>query len=191
MSRAVFAAVLGVVLAFGACGVPKEDQARRIGDDDVPFGLLDERPPETSTTVRAPHSQASVYYLHRERLVAAPRELAAPGGVQAALEALAAGPTGDEAARGLRSALPERAFEGVSVRDGVADVDLAAAVADLETGEQLLAIAQIVHTATSHPGVRAVSFRLEGRRAEVPIDGANLVTRPVTRDDYRSVSPGT
>lgn len=189
MRRAVVAAVVGVVVALGACGVPKDDQARRIGDDDVPFGLLDERSPETSTTVGAPQSPASVYYVQGDRLVEAARDLAAPADVRAALDALAAGPTGAEAARGVRSALPEKAFEEVAVRDGVADVDLAAAVVDLETGEQLLAIAQIVHTATGRPGVKAVRFRLEGRLAEVPIDGANLVTRPVTRDDYRSVSP--
>ncbi|HEX6595766.1 MAG TPA: hypothetical protein VF045_02450 [Acidimicrobiales bacterium] len=42
------AVALAVAVAATGCGVPIDDDARRIADQDVPFGLLDTT---TSTTV--------------------------------------------------------------------------------------------------------------------------------------------
>jgi hypothetical protein len=43
------AAAAGAAVALAACGVPMDDNTRRIADRDVPFGLLD-RPPSTTTS---------------------------------------------------------------------------------------------------------------------------------------------
>lgn len=188
--RWVVAVLLAVAMAAGvACGVPEDDGARPIASDDVPFDLLDRRPPETSTTVPPRSSSVNVFLVRNERLAAVERELPTTGGVRAALAALGRGATDEEAAQGLRSAVAAETVSGVELEGSVAVVDLAASFANLDTTEQLLAIAQVVYTATEQPDITAVRFRLDGRPVEVPTDAASLASRPVTRDDYRSVAP--
>lgn len=52
--RAATVALAGA-LALTGCGLPTDDNARRIPDRNVPFSLLDPPPPTTtSTTTTAP-----------------------------------------------------------------------------------------------------------------------------------------
>ena len=88
-----------------------------------------------------------------------------PGsGVKAALTALLAGPTKSEAAREIKTQIPAGSrLRGVTVRGGVATVDLGEAFALGTKSESLTArVAQVVLTATRVPNVRAVKLLVKG-----------------------------
>jgi spore germination protein GerM len=55
--------------------------------------------------------------------------------------------------------------------------------------EQLIALAEIVYTATARPGVGQVSFTLEGEPIEIPRGDGSLTSDAVTRGDYRELAP--
>lgn len=187
---AVCAAVLAVVAVTGAaCGVPGDAHARPIAADDVPFGLLADRAGSPSTTVASADTEVSVYLVSGERLAEVRRPFAAGSGLKGLLALVTSGPTDAEAAAGLRSALPATAVVDAATSNGEADVSLSETFASLDSREQVLAIAQIVYTATGDPGINAVRFAVDGKSVEVPNGQASLVTRPVTRADYAALAP--
>ncbi len=177
-----------VMLGAVACGVSTDDQAIRVPDRDVPFGLLDENSGARPST--AGGADVSVFLVRNDRLVAAVRRLAPSARLRRVLGALELGPTKEEVAvAGLRSALPTNAVDGVSVAAGTAIVGLDPSVATLSSGDQLLALAQLVFTLTARPGIGQVRFTLEGEDAQVPRADGSLVAAPVSRDDYLAVAP--
>lgn len=188
-ARAGAAASIALLVAVGlaSCGVETDESARTIDKDDVPFGLL-EAAPETTTTVAAPSTTASVFLVSEDRVASVTRNVSATG-VSGVLAALERGATDAEAAQGLRSAVPSAGIERAEVLGATAEVELGSSFTTLDPAEQLLAIAQIVYTATALPDIDSVRFQLQGRAVEVPTDGANLAARPVTRSDYQSVAP--
>ena len=74
---------------------------------------------------------------------------------------------------------------------GVAQVDLAAEFAELGSDRQLLAIAQLVLTLTSRPGVGQVAFTLDTAPIDVPRADGTITSDPVTRADYASMLAGS
>lgn len=177
------------LLLAGACGVPTDSSAEVAGPDDVPFGLLDEGTTSTTSPDGAtpPTGPAiSLCFVDGDSVVPVPRAPAdLPGSPDDLVDVLAAGPTAVEAQRGLSSALPDPIpVLGTEVSGGVAEVDLDDTFADLSADRLLLAVAQIVCTLTSQPGVGQVGFTLEGERIEVPRQDGSLTRSPVTRDDY-------
>lgn len=183
--------VAALLLAAAAgCGVSEEAAPRGIDPEAVPFGLLEPQPPSTtSSTAAVPRVAVEVYFVAGDRLKAVSREVPAPIVLSTVLDAVESGPGDAEAASGLRNAVPDGAVTRASSSSSVAHVDLAASFAAVDPAEQLLAIAQIVFTASAIAGVDSVAFSVSGRPAEVPIDGASLVSRPVGRSDYTSVAP--
>ena len=155
--------------------------------NDAPFGLL----AETTTTVTAPPGPAprtiQVCFVRGTMVTPVTRQVAAPS-LQPAVDALVGGPTADEQATGLRTALlAEDAVRGASLTAGVARVDLTPGFAAGGTQDAILALAQLVCTLTAQPGVGQVAFALEGQPVDVPLADGSLATRPVTRDDYAAV----
>lgn len=190
MRRQLHAVVALLLVTVVGCGVSEEAAPRGIDSGAVPFGLLEPRAPSTtSTTAAVPRVTIEVFFVAGDRLTTVRREVAAAAVLSTALDAVEAGPSDAEASAGLRNALPEDAVTRVTSSSSVANVDLAASFAAVDPAEQLLAIAQIVFTASAVTGVDSVAFSVEGRPAEVPIDGASLVSRPVARSDYTSVAP--
>lgn len=100
-----------------------------------------------------------------------------------AIDALLAGPTPQERARGLGTEIPPGVrLRSVSVADGVATVDLTEAIA-LGGGSSSMQgrLWQIVYTATAVPGVRQVRLFIEGEaRAGLGGEGV-LIDRPIGR----------
>jgi spore germination protein GerM len=71
---------------------------------------------------------------------------------------------------------------------GIATVDLTGPFDQLVGQAQIQAVAQFVFTATAQPGVRGVTFELDGQVVEVPIAGGAQV--PIaTRDQFASLAP--
>ncbi|PPK92924.1 sporulation and spore germination protein [Kineococcus xinjiangensis] len=165
------------------CGIPPQER---------PVPLPRQSAPDLPT-VGEPRRGAmvmSAYFVRDGRLVPVRRELA-EATPQAALEALVAGPTGAEAASGIRTALAPQRLE-VLARDGVSPetvvVQADGELASVSGGDQLLAVAQLVWTATELPATRRVRVVVDGAAVEVPTD-AGLARTAVGREDYDTVAP--
>ena len=102
-----------------------------------------------------------VAFLQGEQVVYVDR----PGStVAAAVRGLLAGPTGTEKTQGIKSQLPAGTpLRGVSVRRGVATIDVGIKFASGSRAESLTArVAQLVLTATRVPNVRSVRLLVKG-----------------------------
>jgi spore germination protein GerM len=98
--------------------------------------------------------------------------------------------TQDPALAGLRTAIPKTFSATVSVERGVASVDSTRGLLDtLSPLDQRLAVAQIVLTLTSRPGIGQVLFSVDGVPTGVPRGRGDLAgpLTPVTFDDYSSL----
>jgi spore germination protein GerM len=185
---AVIAVVACVVIV--SCGVPKQSTATRIRAKHVPFGLLDRNAGAAASETAG--DAASVYFATSGRLVAVARRLASSAPPQDLLNLLRRGPTKGEVEAGLRSAVPNQNLARVSsVTAGTATVDLRSEFSLLPSADQFLALAQLVFTLTSRPGIGQVRFTLGGRATDVPLADGSLVRRRVSRDDYEGVAPAT
>jgi hypothetical protein len=114
-----------------------------------------------------------------------------PRVARAALEALLAGPTPEEEAAGVSTAIPEGTrLLDVSIEEGIATVDLSS---EYESGGgslgMLLRLAQVVYTVTQFPTVEGVLFELDGEPVEVFSGEGIILDHPVTRADYEDMLP--
>lgn len=177
------------VTVVAACGVRSESAAQPVDDDSVPFQLLDEDT-GVKPTDETGDKDAVIYLARGRRLVPTIRSLTPPVTLTDLLRSLRLGPTEAEADAGIRTALPEEAAASSSrPTAGLATVALTDAFIDLPTGDQVLALAQIVYTITDRPGVGQVQFTLDGEPAEIPRPDGTLTSDPVSRDDYAALGP--
>jgi spore germination protein GerM len=195
--------LLAVALT-GACSIADSGSFERIPNASVPFDLSSpaETRPVVTTTVAVDVDEAdgelllepvNLYYVAGSRLVRVQRQLATPATSAQVLAALTETPTADPGLAGLRSALPRGLPLEVEVSRGVARVDASRPLLDgLSALDQRLAIAQIVLTLTSRPGVGQVVITVEGSPIAVPRGRGDLVAAgtPVTYDDYASLVIG-
>lgn len=175
-----------VLVVCGACGVPTDDEARVARPDDVPFGLLDPDRQATAGDPPAGATIAEVYLFADEEatLVPVARRVDGPS-LATTLAELERSPSDAEAAAGLRSALADSdVIAGAATAGETATVDLGEGFSVIGGAEQLVAISQIVFTATARPGVVQVTFTLDGRPIEIPRGDGSLTSGAVTRDDY-------
>jgi hypothetical protein len=145
-----FAPVLVVVLGLTTvgCGSSKRRAVETSGT--TTSAAPAPTAPTSSTTAPAPRLAIRVYFV-RDGRVAPVRRLvpSTPAVGQAALEELRSGPTADERAAGISTALGLLRLPNLSIQDGEADLG------DLTHVSQL-AEAQIVYTLTQFPTVRKV-----------------------------------
>jgi hypothetical protein len=177
-------------LLAGACGVPSSGYDR-FEDADVPFGLAEaptttEAPPVPSVPNGDVDQRVRLYFVEEGSLSPVERVLPAPLTLDDLLHLLGAGPTSSEDEQ-LRTALQDGAATGLSVRAGVASVAVSRDFRDLAAAEQRLAVAQLVMTITSRPGIGQVLFTVDGEPVPVPKGDGSLADGPVSRDDYSSL----
>lgn len=133
----------------------------------------------------------SLFLVEAEQLVKVVRP-ARSGDLRNALELLLAGPREAELAAGLRTAIsPQTSLRSARLDGDTAVVDLNVALVDVGGQEQILAVAQIVLTATAVPGVREVRFLLEGEPVEVPRADGTLASEALRPEDYRGLLKAT
>jgi hypothetical protein len=182
-----------VALSLAGCGVPVDNQPTALSRHDIPFGLLEPSSPTTTPTT-APsviEVPAEIFMVGPSgHLVPVRRDVSvtAPD-LASVLDALAAGPTDAEVAAGLQSALPPQIkVLGAFIASGVATVNLGNAFGELVGQLQIQAVAQVVFTAASLPGVTGVTFELAGLPVEVPVaSGAQVpVANP---SQFASLAP--
>ena len=176
-------------LAAAGCGVPTDRTARDLPESDVPFGLLAaEAPTTTTSTAPSRPEPVTVFLIGRDgRLVGVGRQVTSPLSVEKVVAELLKGPTSEERRKGLRTGLaPETLVLSTSISDNIANIDLGGPVA---TGtQQLVALAQIVYSATELEGVNGVRFTYQGTRANVLTEQGSTAF-PVGRAQYPSLAP--
>ena len=184
-------AVLTLVAALGACGVSTDDTPRALQRDDVPFDLLvPATTSASSTTLVAVTTEVPIYLVGPERLVVVRRLVESPPSLFRAIESLLAGPTADEAAAGLRTAITNQTrLLSVRVQSGVATLDLSGEFAAIGGQELILAVAQLVYTATATQGVLGVRLSLDGEPVEIPRRDGTLTKDALGPADYGGLGP--
>ena len=197
-SRRLWPAVLAVAVTLAtACGVPVDGAPRALPAGQVPADLVAANPVTTTTTSVPLGSTARVrIYLvggagGGPRLVPVDRTVQAPADVERVLAQLSLGANREEEGRGLRSAiLPGTVVNSVVVESSIAIVDLARGHSIAREGTDfILALAQMVYTATELSGVGGVRFTIDGERANVP-NGTGVETAgPVARASYADYAP--
>jgi spore germination protein GerM len=183
--------VIALVAMVVACGIGAEQRATTVEAEHVPFELLD--PDATTPQASQPVNMATIEVFliapDGRRLVPVRRD-AGDRTLDSVISTLAEGPTPAEAEAELRTALPAAdMIVQSSVSGGVAAIDLRSSFRDLSSRNQLLAIAQLVYTATAQPGIGRVGFTIEGVTIEVPRGDGSLVGGSVSRESYASLAP--
>lgn len=179
-----------VVLA--ACGVPGDSNPRAIEAENVPFDLL--APTAEATTTTQPSAftdtdMVTIYLADAEgKLRAVRRQVTAPVSVSKVIESLLGGPTRQEADRLSTAITSETKLLDVQGPDeGLVILDLSRQLLDITGRQQILALAQVVWTATALPTVDRVLFEFEGEQAEVQNGNGTLTSSPLGRLSYRDL----
>lgn len=177
--RVLAAALLTVTVA--ACGSSTSNDS----------GAAD-RPTATTTTTVAT-TEATVWLVDGNgHLVAVTRQVEGPATARNAIDALVQGPTADEAAKGLTTAIPKGTkVLGLDVDGTTATVDLSSA---FTTGGGSASIraraAQVVFSVLDQfATVEGVSFQVEGQPVQTLGGEGLVVDRPLTRADFADLAP--
>jgi hypothetical protein len=174
------ALVLMVSVPAG-CGIPDDRQPMLLPGGVVEPALAPSEPPQS------PLAEVPVFLVQAERLVPVVRR-AAPGDVTGVLARLLAGPRQEEFATGIRTAIsPETELRSASLTGDTATVDLTAALVEVGGEEQILAVAQIVLTATAVPGVAQVRVLLAGQAVQIPRADGTLTSDTLRSKDYEAL----
>jgi hypothetical protein len=187
MSRRL--AALAACLVLAGCGVPTSGDPTVIPASDVPYGLASPTPSApSSSSDQTTLAESGIYLVAADdSLVLRGRELA-DGSLEARLDelldVLAAGPSEQERADELSTALPpEVELDATEVASGTVTVDIAGTDAPSGT-ESRRAVAQIVLTVTTVPEVRAVRLTLQGDPVDAPLPDGELTSEPLTADQF-------
>ena len=201
MTSALRHSILLVVL-ISSCAVPSSGSYSQVPSAEIPFGLNAPQTtlPPTTTTVLDPMITDSLtvavsepidlFFISNSRIIKVQRNVASPANPSQALSSLVEGPSTSPEFVGLRTALPTTFAATVDVIRGVARVDATRTFLNSLSGlDQKLAIAQIVLTLTSRPGVGQVLFSVDGKLISVPRGRGDSVASgvAVTFDDYSSL----
>lgn len=190
MSRRLFALVAAGLLGLAGCGVPTGGEPKVIPASEVPYGLASPTPTApSSSSQQTMLAEAGIFLVTAEDvLVLRGRELAEgrlEGRLEDLLQELAIGPSAQELAEELTTALPpEVELDVTAVVDGTVTVDIAGPVEAPSGAETRLAVAQIVLTATTLPEVRAVRLTREGEPIDAPLPDGALTSEPLTADQF-------
>ena len=183
-------------LFLASCAVPKSGSVNEVSPDDIPFGLSspETSAPSTTTTIvvqttvaGTAYEKADLFFIEAASLIRVQIEIPSPTNLQGVFATLISG-LPNPAPSKARTLLPTAFAVNIDVEGGVANVNSKLGYLDsIKPNEQRLAIAQIVLTLTSQPGIGQVTFSVGGKPIGVPrgrgdIAGAGI---PVTFDDYK------
>lgn len=188
-------AAFALLAALAACGVPTQDRPTVIDPTNVPNSLLaTDRPEPRTTPTQTRQADPVTYFVDADRLVGVKRVL--PDGstslrLRGAIGALLTGPTETEQAAGLSTAVPNDLLLTVeSTANGEATIELTGDLRNSRVEETILAVGQIVLTATAQPEIDRVRLIHNGETVGAPlIDGA-IRSAPLTAADYTALVAG-
>lgn len=140
-----------------------------------------------------PHRLTLAVYLPRaDKLGAVAREVPYTKAVAtAAINELLEGPSSTDVAYGFHTEIPAGTrLRSVSIRDGVATVDLTGQFDDGGGSlSMFMRLAQLVFTVTQFKSVDAVVLKLDGTPVEVFSGEGIVIDRPMRRSDFEDVLP--
>ncbi|MGD2042630.1 MAG: GerMN domain-containing protein [Acidimicrobiia bacterium] len=175
-------ALLAVLLV--SCGIPLDAEPETVNVDV-------DGAPDVPGPFPGDLAAVSLYLVSDETLVRVTRDLPETADLESILASLFAGVTEPEARSNLRSSIPAGTeVIGIESEQNLARIDLSSEFAAVGGEEEILAVAQIVLTATSIDGIDLVAFQLEGVPTDAPVANGALSIEPVEAADYASlVSP--
>jgi hypothetical protein len=189
--RPAIAGFIALTLLAG-CGVRGESSETRIEPDDVPFELLEPTPSVGQSAPDGPGGpggQATIFLDGGAGLVPVVRELDEPARPADVLRALVAGPTPEEEAFGVQTAITSgKAALSVRTDGTLAVVELGDAFFS-QGADQVTALAQIVFTLTGLEPITRIRFLVGAEPAEVPRADGVLTAEPVGRADFAPLVP--
>ena len=202
------ALVAAALLVFTGCGVPTDESAQPIAPDELPESLRpDFTTTSTTSTIAAPGTeQATVYMLlsppdtERRLVVAVQREVPNTATLQNVLTTVFEVRASDEEqADGYVNSLFELRLIGARVENEIATIDMVPLdpvtnepSEEAFTGDLIGAAAQLVFSATEHPGVTGVRILIDGEPVPIPTNDADAEGGAVLdRDDYEQFNPNT
>lgn len=183
---------------LASCTVAGSGDFSPIDDSEIPLSLSQAATTTvatTTTTTVAPdldtaqmvNELVDLYFILGAGLLKIQTTVVSPATPAQALSLLGQGPLDDSSYVGLRTVIPQALDAQVEVARGVATVSAPESfLRTLAPSDQRLAIAQIVATLTSRPGIGQVTFEVDGVPIAVPRGRGDLVAAgtPVTFDDY-------
>ena len=172
------------VLLLSACGIGADDSPR-----DIPAQNQLALDGDPDTQAGAATGTARVYLLAPEgsgqaiALASVARDVSETA--DDVLAALLAGPNSDELARQYRTSLPsELELRSTSRRGSVLVIDVSDHLLQLSGQALVLAVAQLVFTASELPGVRSVQLLVDGVAQQWPAGNGEARSEPLTVYDY-------
>lgn len=180
---ALAAAAVAAASLLAGCAVPDQSQPDIISSSRAAAQPTAVSLPPTKTSTRV-----ALYFVNGSNLLTAVYRSNPVGGLERTVTALLAGPTNQDIASGLTSAIPVGTkLESARMSGSTASLDFSQALASVSGREQLLAFAQIVVTADSLPNVARVAISVGGQAVNAPEPGGTLAQGPVTRADYAAL----
>lgn len=175
-------ASLSVVCLLPACGIRDQERPVPLSNADLP----PETAPAEAETDEVEGTSLFLVEGDRLRRVQRPPQPS----LAAAITTLLAGPRETEASAGLRSAIPAgTTLLGTSIQDGEVRLDLSEEFTSIVGEQYLLAVAQVVYTATEITGLGRVNISIAGEPATLARDDGQLTAGSVGREDYASLAP--
>jgi len=148
--------------------------------------------PTSSPSPGAPAVTYQVWFAHGESLFVTERtQPFTPRVGTAAVTALLAGPSAQERAAGVLTAVPEGTrLLGLSIGGGIATADLSSAYASGGGSlSMFMRLAQLTYTLTQFPTVHGVNLELDGKPVTVFSGEGIILDRPMTRPSYIDLLP--
>lgn len=178
---------IAAALVVGGCGVNAHSAPTDIAKEKVPYGLLRTAPPP-SASGQPDAAQVTVFLIQGKRLVGVKATAPQPGRTDQAIRVLLGGVSTGQSAQGLRSAIPDGThLLSFDLTGTTATLDLSKEFSTARASDQILAVGQLVFTATASGRVSEVSFAVNGRPIEVPGPDGSLIAGPLTRATYAAL----
>lgn len=190
---AVAAALLGVVL-IGGCGIPVED-----GPRGLPTGSATNPPPPTADATPT-EDQAELWFVREGRLVPVLRSVPDQPSSQDFIDLLAAGPTEEEEAAGIRTAVVSvvtgeplvvtarsAGVEPPQLQDDQEAIVLSEEFTEVNAEEQVLVLGEVVTTLAVGTVAEILFVDSAGKPLGVPVADGRLRNGPVSPADYASL----
>lgn len=168
-------------VALAACGIP-------IDSEPESLVLEIEDPPPVNEPLVEDLAAVSMYLVREEGLVHITRDLPASASIEDVVDSLLGGVSLPEERANLGTSIPAgtKLLEVEQV-DSLLHIDLSGEFASVGGEEEILAVAQIVLTATASDSVDMVAFRLGGVPTDVPVASGALSVEPVSAQDYQEL----
>lgn len=177
------AAVAAAVALLAGCAVPDQRSP-----DIISGSRPAAQPSPASQPLNPTSSRVALYFVNGANKLSPVLRSNPAMGLATTVDALLAGPTNQEIAAGLSSAVPVGTKLDYARLDGsTASLGFSNELASVSGREQLLAFAQIVVTADSLPSVDRVEISVGGQAVNAPERNGTLAQGPVSRSDYASL----